>query len=58
MKSIAEALLTLADRSDNGTDLQVLALFVGSHLQYLYNDLQARYDALCDERCEVHKERS
>ncbi len=41
-----EALLTLAARSDNGTDLQVLTLFVGSHLQCLYNDLQTRYDAL------------
>ncbi len=38
--------LTLAARSDNGTDLQVLTSFVGSHLQYLYNDLQTRYDAL------------
>ena len=45
MRSTAEALLTLAARSDNGTDLQVLTLFVGSHLQYLYNDLQTRYDA-------------
>ncbi len=36
----------MAARSDNGTDLQVLTLFVGSHLQYLYNDLQTRYDAL------------
>ena len=41
-----EALLTLAARCDNGTDLQVLTLFVGSHLQYLYNDLRTRYDAL------------
>ncbi len=41
-----EALLTLAARSDNGTDLQVLTLFVGSHLHYLYNDLQTRYDTL------------
>ncbi len=46
VRSTAEALLTLAARSDNGTDLQVLTLFVGSHLQYLYNDLQTRYDAL------------
>ncbi len=36
----------MAARSDNGTDLQVLTLFVGSHLHYLYNDLQTRYDAL------------
>ncbi len=41
-----EALLTLAARSDNGTDLQVLTLFVGFQLQYLYNDLQTRYDEL------------
>ncbi len=46
VRSTAEALLTLAARSDNGTDLQVLTLFVGSHLQYLYNDLQTRYDEL------------